>query len=128
MRLLSPVWLLLAALACAHKAPPQQGKASWYGPGFAGKPTASGVPFRPSRRTAAHRTLPFGTVVKVTRTDTGEHVRVVINDRGPYAKSRVIDLSKKAAKRLDMLDAGVAPVKIEVVGCRRRYEACKKGS
>lgn len=128
MRLPCPAWLLLATLACAHRPPPQQGKASWYGPGFAGKPTASGVPFRPSRRTAAHRTLPFGTVVRVTRTDTGEHVRVVINDRGPYAKGRVIDLSKKAAKKLDMLDAGVAPVKIEVVGCRRRYEACKKGS
>ncbi len=118
--------LLLAWLsACAHRAPPQTGKASWYGPGFAGKPTASGVPFRPARRTAAHRTLPFGTVVKVTRVDTGQHVRVVINDRGPYAKGRVIDVSEKAARRLDMIDAGVAPVEIRVVGCRRRYEACK---
>ena len=82
MRALAPLALLLA-LACAHRPPPETGKASWYGPGFSGKPTASGVPFRPYKRTAAHRTLPFGTVVKVTRTDTGETVRVVINDRGP---------------------------------------------
>lgn len=117
--------LLLLALGCAHRPPPETGKASWYGPGFRGKPTASGVPFRPWKRTAAHRTLPFGTVVRVTRLDTGERVRVVINDRGPYAKGRVIDLSKKAARRLDMLDAGVATVEIQVVGCRRRYEACR---
>lgn len=124
--LLALALLALGSLAgCAHRPPPETGKASWYGPGFAGKPTASGVPFRPSRRTAAHRTLPFGTVVRVTRTDTGDHVRVVINDRGPYSRGRVIDLSKKAARRIDMLEAGVAPVKIEVVGCRRRYEACK---
>lgn len=118
--------LLLLVCACAHRAPPQTGKASWYGPGFAGKPTASGVPFRPSRRTAAHKTLPFGTVIRVTRVDTGAHVRVVVNDRGPYAKGRVVDLSQRAARKLDMLDAGVATVEIRVVGCKRRYEACKK--
>lgn len=102
--------------------------ASWYGPGFRGKPTASGVRFRPRRRTAAHKTLPFGTVVKVTRTDTMDSVRVVINDRGPYAGGRVIDLSKRAARKIDMLDDGVAPVEIRVVGCRRRYDACNRGS
>lgn len=117
--------LLLLLLGCAHRGPVETGKASWYGPGFRGKPTASGVPFRPARRTAAHRTLPFGTVVRVTRTDTGEHVRVVINDRGPHVPGRVIDLSKKAARRIDMLDDGVAPVKIEVIGCKRRYERCE---
>jgi len=118
--------LALLLVACAHRPPAETGKATWYGPGFAGKPTASGVPFRPGRRSAAHRTLPFGTVVRVTRLDTGQHVRVVINDRGPYAKGRIIDLSKKAARRIDLIDAGVATVKIEVVGCRRRYEACLK--
>lgn len=118
-------WTLLLALtllgACAKK-PMPPGEASWYGPGFAGKRTASGDIFWPMlRRTAAHRTLPFGTVVRVQRVDTGESVRVVINDRGPYAKGRVIDLSKKAARRIDLLRDGHAPVTIVVVGCKERY-------
>lgn len=118
-------WLLLVVLAgCAHKAVPQTGMASWYGPGFAGKPTASGERFRPGRRTAAHRTLPFGTVVKVTRLDTGKSVRVVINDRGPFAKGRIIDVSTKGAKRLDMKSDGTAKVEVKVVGCRHHYDAC----
>lgn len=108
--------------------PVQAGQASWYGPGFRGKPTASGERFRPRKRTAAHKTLPFGTVVKVTRTDSGQSVRVVINDRGPYAAGRVIDLSRRAAKKVDMIQDGVAPVEIRVVGCRRRYDACNRGS
>jgi rare lipoprotein A len=116
--------LLLMLLACAARAPTQTGKASWYGDELRGNPTASGEPFRPSKRTAAHKTLPFGTVVKVTRTDTGESVRVVINDRGPYAKGRVIDLSERAAKRIDMIDEGVVTVEIRVVGCKERYERC----
>lgn len=118
------VTALLLVLGCAAKAPIETGKASWYGPGFAGNPTASGEPFRPSRRTAAHKTLPFGTVVRVTRTDTGESVRVVINDRGPYAAGRVIDLSRRAARKIDMIDAGVVPVQVKVVGCRERYDGC----
>ena len=113
--------MLLAG--CARQ-PIATGQASWYGPGFAGKPTASGVPFRPWRRTAAHKTLPMGTVVKVTRVDTGGSVRVVINDRGPYAHGRIIDLSKKAARRLDMLSDGVATVELRVVGCKKKYEGC----
>lgn len=116
--------LLLAALVgCAHPVV-QTGTASWYGRELAGRPTASGEPFRPGRRTAAHPTLPFGTVVKVTRTDTGRSVRVTINDRGPYTKGRVIDLARRAARRLDMIDAGVATVELRVVGCRRRYGKC----
>ncbi|MCO4744488.1 MAG: septal ring lytic transglycosylase RlpA family protein [Proteobacteria bacterium] len=120
--------LLLLALpllvACA-KAPISTGKASWYGPGFRGKPTASGERFRPGRRTAAHKTLPFGTVVKVRNADNGKTVRVVINDRGPYAGGRVIDLSKKAARRVGMLDAGVATVELRVVGCKNRFDRCQ---
>ncbi|MEL6341688.1 MAG: septal ring lytic transglycosylase RlpA family protein [Myxococcota bacterium] len=116
--------LLIGLIGCA-KAPSQTGAASWYGPGFRGKPTASGVTFRPGKRTAAHRSLPFGTVVKVTRVDTGASVRVVINDRGPYAGGRVIDLSKKAAKRIDMIQDGVVDVEIRVVGCKKRYPACR---
>lgn len=127
---LGPLWLALLIMlstGCA-KAPVQTGQASWYGPGFRGKPTASGKRFRPRKRTAAHKTLPFGTVVKVTRTDSGQSVRVVINDRGPYAGGRVIDLSRRAARKIDMIQDGVAPVEIRVVGCRRRYAACNRGS
>ena len=125
MKAASPLALLLPLLlvACAHRQV-YTGKASWYGPGFAGNPTASGERFRPWKRTAAHKTLPFGTVVKVTRTDPGQRVRVVINDRGPYVDGRIIDLSKKAARRIDMIDAGVAPVQVKVVGCKKRYGGC----
>lgn len=123
MRSLLPALLLMA---CAHRPPPQRGDASWYGRALAGNPTASGEPFRPSRRTAAHKRLPFGTVVRVTRPDTGARVRVVINDRGPFVEGRIIDLSRRAARRIDMLAAGVVPVEVEVVGCRRRYEACSR--
>ncbi len=91
--------------------------ASWYGPGLRGNDTASGERFRPHRRTAAHPSLPFDTVVVVARVDTGERVRVRINDRGPYVEGRIIDLSKGAARRLHMLDDGVVRVEVRV---RRR--------
>lgn len=118
------VVLLLLLLACAHPVV-QTGAATWYGPGLAGRPTASGETFRPSHRTAAHPTLPFGTVVKVTRVDTGESVRVVINDRGPFTKGRIIDLARHAARKIDMIDAGVVNVELRVVGCRERYGGCE---
>lgn len=116
--------LLLALLACGPKAPDQVGVASWYGKELAGRPTASGQRFRPWRRTAAHRSLPFGTVLKVTRPENGKTVRVVVNDRGPFVAGRVVDLSRKAARRLDMLDDGLATVELRVVGCRERYGRC----
>jgi rare lipoprotein A len=109
---------------CAARRAPEVGKASWYGRALAGNPTASGEPFRPWKRTAAHKTLPFGTVVRVTRRDTGATVRVTINDRGPFVAGRVIDLSRRAARRIDMLKVGVTTVEVDVVGCRRRYGAC----
>jgi rare lipoprotein A len=115
---------LFLLVGCARRPAPERGQASWYGPGFRGKPTASGATFRPGRRTAAHKTLPFGTVVKVTRLDTGASVRVVVTDRGPFVAGRVIDLSRKGARRLDMVKAGVAPVEVRVVGCRRRFGGC----
>jgi rare lipoprotein A len=125
--------LLAAALltlgtqsGCAARPAPEVGKASWYGRALAGRPTASGEPFRPWKRTAAHKTLPFGSVVRVTRTGTGATVRVVINDRGPFVAGRVIDLSRRAARRIDMLQVGVTPVEVKVVGCRRRYESCAR--
>jgi len=125
MKLALPALLVLSLTvsACAHRQV-TTGAASWYGPGFAGNPTASGERFRPYKRTAAHKTLPFGTVVRVTRTDTGGRVRVVINDRGPFVEGRIIDLSKKAARRIDMLDDGVAPVEVQVVGCKKRFGGC----
>lgn len=115
--------VLLGLVGCSHPVL-QSGTASWYGKELAGRPTASGDPFRPGLRTAAHPTLPFGTVLKVTRVDTGRSVRVVVNDRGPYAKGRIIDLAQRAARRLDMIDAGVAKVELRVVGCRDRYRKC----
>ncbi len=90
------------------------GEASWYGPGFHGKKTASGEFFDQKEMTAAHPSLPMGTEVKVTNLDNGEKTKVKINDRGPYAKDRIIDLSHAAAKKLDMENAGTAEVKIEV--------------
>lgn len=122
MRVFLPL-LLLWLIGCVRPVY-QVGVASWYGPGFRDRRTASGERFRPARRTAAHRTLPFGTVVKVTRIDTGKSVRVVIDDRGPYVKGRIIDLSRKAARRLAMLDDGTARVELRIVGCKRRYGDC----
>lgn len=91
----------------------QYGNASWYGKEFSGRRTASGVKFRPGKRTAAHKTIPFGTKVKVTNLKNGRSVKVRINDRGPYVKGRIIDLSRKAARKLGMLQDGVAPVKLK---------------
>jgi rare lipoprotein A len=87
-----------------------RGKASWYGPGFQGKRTASGERFDMNQLTAAHRTLPFGTRVRVRNIKNGREVVVRINDRGPQIQSRIIDLSKAAAAELDLVRAGEAPV------------------
>lgn len=91
----------------------QVGEASWYGKGFHGKKTASGEKFDQNDLTAAHPTLPLGTEATVTNLETGKSVEVEINDRGPYAKGRDIDLSRKAAKEIGMTKDGAAPVKIE---------------
>ncbi|MBF7054297.1 septal ring lytic transglycosylase RlpA family protein [Halomonas sp. KAO] len=101
-----------AASVHAHdaSAETQQGYASFYADKFQGRTTASGVPFDQNRLTAAHRHLPFGTEVEVERPDTGQKVTVVINDRGPFVRGRIIDLSKRAARKLGLLDRGVAPV------------------
>jgi rare lipoprotein A len=84
----------------------QSGKASWYGPGFHGKRTASGERFNTNDLTAAHRTLPFGTRVRVVNKSTGRSVVVRINDRGPYAHGRVIDLSRASAQAIGILGVG----------------------
>src|SRR5215207_7783665 len=94
----------------------QGGLASWYGPGFHGRRTASGAVYTGAALTAAHRSLPFGTLVQVTNLENGRTVVVVVDDRGPFARGRVIDLSAAAARRLGMIRAGVVPVRLEVVG------------
>lgn len=91
------------------------GGASWYGPGFAGRRTASGEVFDPSQLTAAHRTLPFGTRVRVTDLETGRSVEVRVNDRGPFSPGRVIDLSRAAAEELGAVRRGVVQVRVDVL-------------
>lgn len=91
------------------------GKASWYGRDFHNKATASGVAYDMYTFTAAHRTLPMGTVVKVTDQENGKSVMVCVTDRGPYVNGRIIDLSYAAAQKLDLGDRGVSRVKLEVV-------------
>ena len=91
------------------------GIASFYADKFDGRTTASGEVFRQSKLTAAHRTLPFGTVVRVTNLDNNLSVEVTINDRGPFVEKRIIDLSKSAAQKLKFVDNGTASVKVEVV-------------
>lgn len=94
----------------------EKGEASYYADSFQGKPTANGEPYDRNKLTAAHRTLPFGTRLRVTRTDNGKSVVVRVNDRGPHKAGRVVDLSYAAAAQIGLVRDGVAPVKIEVVG------------
>jgi rare lipoprotein A len=93
----------------------EEGTASWYGPRFHGRRTANGERFDMHDLTAAHRKLPFNSLARVTCLSTGEQVVVRINDRGPYAKNRTLDLSRAAAEKLGMIDRGVTRVKIEVL-------------
>jgi rare lipoprotein A len=117
--------LLLFALAtclfssCA-KIMIQQGKASYYSNKFKGRRTASGEIFRQHKRTAASLTIPFGTKVRVTNLENGRTVKVRINDRGPYVNGRIIDLSKKAARKIDMIREGVVPVRLKYKLKKRR--------
>lgn len=93
---------------------PQTGIASWYGPHEAGRKTASGTIFDPAKPTAAHRTLPLGTCLRVTRLQNDRAVVVAVTDRGPYVRGRIIDLSQAAAEALDMTKAGLARVRLEL--------------
>jgi rare lipoprotein A len=123
--------MALVVWACGgapqHEAPPrtgpapavQRGLATFYGAEQQGGPTASGERFDRNQLTAAHRTLPLGTRVRVTNTRNGRSVEVRINDRGPYGQGRIIDLSEAAARRLDMIAAGVVPVIVEVLPAER---------
>ncbi len=119
---LGPLFFSAACLCASAAAMPsadapsftQIGVASWYGPGFHLKRTASGELFDMFGVTAAHRSLPLHTIARVTNLDNGQAILVKINDRGPYVGGRVIDLSREAARLLDMEEDGLAEVRIEV--------------
>ncbi|MFQ5991295.1 MAG: septal ring lytic transglycosylase RlpA family protein [Nitrospiraceae bacterium] len=96
----------------------EQGIASWYGPGFHGNLTANGERYDMHKLTAAHRTLPMGSIVRVRSLTNGRRVTVRINDRGPFVKGRIIDLSLEAAKTLRMTASGIDPVEIKVTSFR----------
>jgi rare lipoprotein A len=122
--------LALAATAsgcCLSHRPPrvgdeEEGLASYYAASFEGKPTASGEPYQGEALTCAHRTLPFGTMVEVTAVGNGRSVVVRVNDRGPFVEGRVVDLSRRAARHLGLIQRGAARVRLKVlqVGSGRR--------
>jgi rare lipoprotein A len=107
--------LVLNSVAFAMFGQVQTGKASFYADKFEGSPTASGEKYKHNKLTAAHKTLPFGTKVKVTNLGNNQSVEVTINDRGPYVENRVIDLSKSAAEKLGFINQGIADVRVEVI-------------
>jgi rare lipoprotein A len=134
----------LAALltaSCAVKTPPvprppipprpgqtEKGRASWYGPTFHGRTTASGERYNMLDLTAAHRTLPFNTYVRVTNLANGRRLVVRINDRGPFLRGRIIDLSYTAAKILDIPEAGTSEVRLEVLEADKGARICRRQS
>lgn len=101
----------------------EDGKMAWYGAELAGNTTANGETFDPGQMTAAHRTYPFNSIVRVYRVDTGKSIEVRINDRGPFVQGRVIDLSRRAAEKLDLIEDGIAPCRVEVL----EYPAVEPG-
>ncbi len=103
----------------------QTGMASWYGPGFHGKPTASGAIYDQHDLTAAHQTLPHGTRVMVTNLQNGTSMELTINDRGPFAKGRILDLSYAAAQGLGAIGPGTIPVRVEVIDGPYRIETIR---
>lgn len=132
-KLLPVLWLALSLLgACSSsrsvskgptrspaKAPrgtySQTGLGSYYANKFAGRATASGSTYRPGEMTAAHNTLPFGTLIRVTNTRNGRSVEVTVTDRGPHTKGYIVDVSRRAAEQLDIIEAGVVPVQLVVL-------------
>jgi rare lipoprotein A len=126
--------LALVAGACAtSRARPgkggvERGVASWYGPEFHGRRTANGERYDMNAMTAAHRTLPFGTILEVRNLDNGRRARVRINDRGPFKKNRILDLSHQAAEELGIVGPGTAEVEIRPVGLLARRYAVQVGA
>jgi rare lipoprotein A len=118
MPIIEPMKALALALIIAAVPPAftlEEGLASWYGGKFQGRLTSSGEVFDTNLLTAAHRTLPFGTLVKVTNLANGLSTVVRINDRGPFVEGRIVDLSRAAAEQIDMVGAGTARVSVEVL-------------
>jgi rare lipoprotein A len=115
--LLSPDWLVASQRQSGGRTAPliQTGLASWYGKEFKGGKTASGERYDPEQMTAAHRTLPFGTIVRVINLRNNKNVTVRITNRGPFVRGRIVDVSRAAARKLDMMKSGVSRVRIEVV-------------
>ena len=121
LKLINVLFMLtITALCFSNKAVAgqifQSGTASYYGKAHHGKRTASGTRFNMYAMTAAHRTLPFGTKLRITSADTGKTVLVTVNDRGPYSGRRILDLSQEAARQLGMLKIGVGRITIEKLG------------
>ena len=121
---LSAAWVFCSCLKVHPQRPPltQTGLASWYGEENHGKPTAFREVYDMDKMTAAHRTLPFNTIVRVINLKNQKAVVVRINDRGPFVEGRIIDLSRAAARALDMEDRGVAPVRIEILNRKTAEE------
>lgn len=123
---------LLATAACGTRAVEpgspvavgwvERGTASWYGPGFHGRATASGEIYDMDGMTGAHRTLPLGTRILVTNLENGREVRLLINDRGPYVDDRILDVSRAAARRLGFLESGTARVRYVVLSVPDCFE------
>lgn len=99
----------------AGRGPVQKGLGSYYASKFNGRATTSGSIYRPEGMTAAHNTLPFGTLIRVTNTRNGRSVEVTVTDRGPHTKGYIVDVSHRAAVQLDIIEAGVVPVEVAVV-------------
>ncbi len=124
-RLLFGVLILTALLSsCARgtgawKGYTEKGNASYYADKFQGRKMANGQPYRKGKLTAAHKKIPLGTRVKVTNLKTHRSVKVKITDRGPHGRNRMIDLSRAAARKVGMIEAGVVPVKIKVLKPKR---------
>lgn len=107
--------ILFTLSASAENVFPQYGNASWYGNSFHGRKTASGQIFDQNALTGANRTLPFGSVVRVTNLRNGRYVDITINDRGPFIKTRIIDISRAAAREIGILHRGVARVRVSLI-------------
>jgi peptidoglycan lytic transglycosylase len=108
-------FLLISYFGFSQSGFPEFGKASFYADKFVGKLTASGEKYKHNDLTAAHKSLPFGTKVRVTNLTNGKSITVRINDRGPFVENRVIDLSKKAAEKIDFIEIGIVDVKLELL-------------
>jgi rare lipoprotein A len=109
------LWIIFVCILNLANAQVQSGKASFYADKFEGAPTASGEKYKHSKLTAAHKSLPFGTRVKVTNVANKKAVELVINDRGPWVDNRIIDVSKSAAEKLGFINQGLADVEVEVI-------------